>query len=114
MAHESRLFVVQKGSSNSFRQKIAMFDLCSVPDCYNKFRTYPATKLDVYLENGDFKTTEDKYGDPIREIPIHDAIKIIADAAAVDDYRRYAPCLALLNSFDEKQWGELVVLHYGY
>ena len=114
MAHESRLFVVKGNDSSWYGEKVAMFDLCSVPSCYDKFRTYPATKLEVYLENGDFRTTEDKYGEPIREIPLKDAIEIIENASAYDNYRRFGPCLALLKSFDEMQWGELVVLHYGY
>lgn len=46
--------------------------------------------------------------------PIEDAIKIIEEASENDDYRRYAPCLALLKSFDKSQWKNLVVLHYGY
>lgn len=113
MSYESRLYIVDKMPTN-YAQKIAMFDLCCVPPCSNKFREYPATELNVYIDNGDVPTTEDKYGEPIKEIPINDAIRIIEDAYMLDNYRRYAPCLALLKSLRDAFSSELVVLHYGY
>lgn len=113
MSYESRLYIVDKLPTN-YAQKIAMFDLCCVPPCAHKFGEYPATELNVYIDNEDVPTTEDKYGDPIREIPINDAIRIIEDAYMLDNYRRYAPCLALLKSLRDAFSSELVVLHYRY
>jgi hypothetical protein len=98
----------------NYAEKIAMFDLCCVPSCASRFKEYPATELDVYIDNGDVPTKEDKYGGPIREIPINDAIRIIEEAYMLDNYRRYAPCLALLKSLRDAFSNELVVLHYGY
>ena len=31
-----------------------------------------------------------------------------------DDYRRLAPCLAMLKGFDPQQWDDLRAIHYGY
>ena len=115
MAHESRLFIYHKSNQDDeYGLKVAMFDLCRVPHCYEKFKEYPETSLHVYLDCGDIRTTEDRYGEPIREIPLKDAIEIIESDVVDKDYRRYAPCLALMKAFDDRWEGELVVLHYGY
>jgi hypothetical protein len=45
---------------------------------------------------------------------LREAINILEESASRDDYRRYAPCIALLNGFDESKWRNLAVLHYGY
>lgn len=122
MGYESRLYVVEKGCINGIEDNtkdkrwaelVATFDLCKDYNLTDQFRKYPAT--DCYFYEGENAVVEDKYGDPLKEIPIADAIKIIKEESEKSEYRRLKPCLALLEGFDISQWGkDLVVLHFGY
>ena len=118
MGYESRLYVVNKTNgdigSRCWAEVIAMINLCKVYDVSDKMRKYPETDCFIYADDGNTEIVEDRYDDVMKEIPIDDAIKIIEEASMNDNYRRYAPCLALLKSFDKSQWENLVVLHYGY
>lgn len=119
MGYESKLYVVNKHEkfSSEYRcwgEVIAMFNLCKVYDVSDKMRKYPETDCYIFADDGNTEIVEDRYDDVMKEIPIDDAIKIIEEASMDDNYRRYAPCLALLKSFDKSQWENLVVLHYGY
>ena len=68
-----------------------------------------------FYEDNNTIIVEDKYGDPLKEIPIADAIKMIKEESEKSEYRRLKPCLALLEGFDMSQWDDdLVVLHFGY
>lgn len=119
MGYESRLYVVNKHEkfSSEYRcwgEVIAMFNLCKAYGVSDKMRKYPETDCYIFADDGNTEIVEDKYDDVMKEIPIDDAIKIIEEVSMNDNYRRYAPCLALLKSFDKSQWENLVVLHYGY
>lgn len=115
MGYESKLYVVNKYDRNWCDEKwgevIASFDLCCVPI---NFAQYPATDCYIIADDGN-RVTEDKYGSPLREIPVQDMIDMIEKEIKVDkDYRRYQPCLNLLKGFNLNDWENLVVLHYGY
>jgi hypothetical protein len=121
MGYESRLYVVEKSMllkdsdiGLRFAEVIARFDLSKVYAVSDIFRTYPKTDSFIYEDNGNTRIIDDCYGETLTEIPIKDAIEILENAASKDDYRRYAPIIALLRGFDLNQWGDLVVLHYGY
>lgn len=116
MIYESKLYIVDKHdwewSDKKWGEIIAMFDLHQVPissDC----RKYPAT--DCYIILNSERVIEDSYGKPLNEIPIKDMINIIENEILNEEYyRRYQPCLSLLKGFNLDDWGNLVVLHYGY
>ena len=121
MGYESRMFVVNKsdslyenkdGKSRRWAEIIAIFNMSCLGDVGRKFRNYPAT--DCYINNADDEVIADCYGDALKEIPLADAINIITEAAANENYRRFVPFLGLLNGFDPSEWSNLVVLHYGY
>lgn len=120
MGYESRLYIVKKGKSTGyntnlrFAQKIAMFDLCKVPAVSDKMRAYKRTDSFIYADDGNTEIVKDDYGEALKEVPLADAIKILEDAAAKDDYWRYKPCIALLKSMQEYGQGDIVVLHYGH
>lgn len=126
MGYESKLYIVEKSPSCAIVRKdfpdpmywgevIAVFDLCKLPDSVSrKLRNYPNTNCYIYADDGNTRITEDCYGDPLAEIPVPDAIQILKEGASHDNYRRYAPCIQLLEGFDLKQWRGLVVLHYGH
>ena len=117
MGYESKLYVVDKHdwkfANKKWGEVIAMFDLCSVPRL--NFSSYPATDCYIIADDGNTEITEDRYGDPLKEVPIQDAINMIEKAIETEDYyRRYKPCLDMLKGFNPDNWGNLVVLHYGH
>ena len=122
MAYESRILVVNKFDSKGFDkevkdffacEEITRFNLCRIDnDILLKVIAFPPT--DCYIWEDGKPTAKDRYGDPIREIPLKEAVKIFTYASAVHDYRRYEPCASLLRGFNTSEWGDLVVLYYGY
>lgn len=126
MGYESRLYVVKKGlfekgieingsiKRMTYAEKIAEFNLCKVYAVSDKMRRYNYTDCYFFSDDGQTEVVLDCYGEQLKEIPIDDAIRILEDASAVDDYRRYKPCINMLKAFDPVEWGTLVVLHYGY
>ena len=127
MGYESRLYIVEKSDYYSkvdvgfkkvkrmcFGAVVAMIELCKVPEIHEAIKSYPDT--DTYIYEGEERVIDDKYGEPLKEIPIKDMIEIVKKAAenVNGKYRRWKPCLALLKGFSAKQWRDLVVLHYGH
>lgn len=122
MGYESKLYVVEKASKfpneeMRYCQVIVMLDLCKFYPISSVRHHYPTTECYFYADDGDTKVLEDRYGDPLREMPIEDVIRILEDALNNgDNYRRIYPALAGLKALEQQkhQWRELVVLHYGY
>ena len=125
MGYESKLFVIEKSELRGSQKRedmkcaqiVAMFDLCKVYAI--NFSKYPPTEHYIFAENGDEETLKDKYGDPLRELTLSEAVAEIEQAMEKEpSYRRWKPCLAMLKEFrdtNEAQWdNELAVLHYGY
>ena len=120
MGYESSLYVVEKSShvgldedGKRYGQIIAMIDMCKLGDDFVRvLNEYPATDCYVYIDGE--RTVEDKYGDPLVEMPLADMIDILDELSQETDYRRFAPAIGLLGGFNLDEWGELVVLHYGY
>lgn len=122
MGYESRFYIVDKTDIKSqdgkryWAQIIAMFDLCKVYAVSSPIRDkYPATDAYIYADDGNTEIIKDKYGDPLIEIPIDDMIQLMEKVITSEDYyRKYNPFLQLLKGFNKPDWGDLVVLHYGY
>ena len=123
MGYESRLYVVEKHknfypSDNNmvWGEVVAVFDLCKCYPVSDELCKYPNTNAYIYADDGNTEILEDKYGEKLKEIPVKDTIKIIKKAMKNDNYsyRRYKPCLKLLEGFNLDEWNDLVVLHYGY
>lgn len=120
MGYESRFYIVKKSdfsfnkdTNKRWAELIASFNMCKCYDLYERIKHYP--KTDCYFFNGNKEVTEDKYGDPLIEIPINDMIEIVTKVMKDDSYRRYNPFLSLLKGFNLNEWNSnLVVLHYGY
>ena len=126
MGYESRIFVVEKSedfidseTNMKHASLIAMYNMSGIDYKLWDFINNNSVITDCSFWNGfDTTITKDKYGKPLREIPLHKMVKGLEEVVAEEDYRRYPPLLALLKSFDERNmsdWcGDLVVLHYGY
>lgn len=122
MGYESKLFIVNKpnyfhreieGKEMFFAEEIARYELFVCYPISEKMRKYPETDCYIYADDGNTEIVYDLYDNRLTEVPIDDAIKIVEEAMAYDDYRRLPPLLALLKSFNKEDWNKLVVLHYG-
>lgn len=119
MGYESKLFIVEKCGLDvekgmRYGVLVAMLDLCGCPAVSDRMRRYEKTDTFFYTTGAEEPVVEDLYGEPLKEIPLADAIKIVREAAENDEYRRFKPCLSLLEGFEPEKWKELVVLHYGH
>lgn len=119
MGYESRLYVVDKTDlpgyeypDHKYAQVVAMFDLGKAELHNSMFRP---TDCYIYASDGNTEIVADDYGDPLKELPIPEVIKLLEERKVkYPGYRRWQPCISLLKSFDGRQWKNLVVLHYGY
>ena len=125
MGYESKLYIVNKLPEHvairyngmQYSELIAMVDICKYHKWSNKAINYPRTNCYFYAEDGNTIIIEDQYGEPLKEVPLDDALDILDEAFySGDSYRRLGPALALLQSLkdNENKWDEIVVLHYGY
>lgn len=119
MGYESRIYVCEKSDYISededrvWAECLGSFNLCKISGrLLRRIEAFPETKL-YFIDNGQEIRT-DRYGDVPNEVPLADMIDILEKEIAVDDYRRYAPCLGLLKGFEPAKWNNLVCLHYGY
>ena len=121
MGYESRFYIVNKGYADckdddgySWAEKIAMFNMSCVGNhLISNIKKYP--KTNVYIYEGEERLIEDRYGDPLIEIPVNDMIDLLEESIDKEEhYRRNMPFLRLLRGFDLSEWRDLVVLHYGY
>ena len=119
MGYESKLYVVEKSTLPSedgltYAAVVAMVDMCKL-GCSGELpqliRKSDPTKYYIYGTKDD-KLTEDSYGDPLKEMTLEATIAALE--ADNDGYRRILPALALLKSFNPKDWRDLAVLHFGY
>ena len=119
MGYEHRIYIVEKSvfvsneTGKQFARVIAMFNFCKYPGMRNVFKN--KTNCFIYADDEDTQILEDRYGDELTEAPLSDVIDFLENEIMMGaDYRRIAPLLGLLKSFDESQWDNLVCLHYGY
>ena len=121
MGYESRLFVVSKSDTPYddwyvWGQLIATLNLSRISDkMLSHICEHPVTNCCFY-DGFSEMVLKDKYGKPLREVPVGKMIEYLEEAIKEDDYRRYPPALAILKAFDSDpvKWKDLVVLHYGY
>lgn len=125
MGYESKVYIVNVFSHNDvlldgtirkgYGEIVAMVDMCKMG--YNNGWKELFTKpidYEIYAENGDESTGEDKYGDSIKSGDLTKIIAWLEYQIKIDDYRRLKPLLAILKAFDPDEWKDLQILHYGY
>ncbi len=120
MGYEVKYHIIEKKTElkgihgKYYSQDIAVFDLCKADNVTYKTKKYPITNSYIYDTDGNTELIYDEYGDELHEIPLLDMIQIIEDAMKDDEYRRFKPFLNLLKSFNNSDWHNVVILHYGY
>lgn len=120
MSYESRIFVVNRTEVNNvtsvyvWGEKIADIKMGSMENGFSELFT---NKIDyeLYVDNADEPTRTDKYGAVMTYTDRNTVIDYLEEQIANgDNYRRLTVLLGLLKGFDEAQWDELQVVHYGY
>lgn len=125
MGYESTLLVVEPLRSlhhdgHTYASIVATIDLCKMPHVFHRRLRERWVKSDLCICMDGSDVSEDMYGDPLLAADLDTAITDLrlADAQIfVEDgerYRRLPPAIALLEGFDQSQWDELLVLHYGH
>lgn len=129
MAYESRIMIVnahrEKNPENKDFGKVYYAEIVANIrlGCmgYNNGWRELFTKeidFDLYAENSNETTREDKYGEVMKEGDIENIVAWLENVAPVfwgnNPYRRVKPLLGLLKGFDPARWEELHVVHYGY
>lgn len=125
MGYDSKLFIAEKGSWHTPGEKdyasfIASYDLAVFPSISSFMRNSPKADCYVYMDDGNTRILEDKYGDELTQASVPDVIKVLEEAKNGKDgnYRRIDPILSMLKTLqkqkEEGYWRELVVLHFGH
>lgn len=122
MGYESRIYIVEKSlvmddNHKRWGRVLARFDLGKVYALSDKLRDAPATDCYIYSDDGDTRYDEDRYGKPLTEVSITDAIEALETALARgEDSREIPPLIAALKVFNyhRERFRELAVLHFGY
>ncbi len=122
MGYESRIIVMNRSELTRpnggnwvytenwvYAEKIAEMNMCCMGSDFKKLFEKP---IDYTIYVNDEKTDEDCYGEHIKYATIDRIVEWLENYN--EDYRRIAPLLGLLKGFDESEWDELQVLHYGY
>ena len=121
MGYESKLIIINRethklsnGKEFTFVDKIAEFNLSCVPwENKDELFNVPVT-FKFPVEGEDHYVKEDKYGKICCMAKPSEVIAELRKMAKGEYYRRYYPVIALLLAFDEKDWFDLRVIHYGY
>jgi hypothetical protein len=120
MSYESRIFVVNRTEIDRgtnvyvWGEKIADIKMSSMENGFSELFTNEID-YELYVDNSDEPTQTDKYGAVMTYTDLNTVIDYLEEEIANgDNYRRLTVLLGLLRGFDETQWNELQVVHYGY
>lgn len=121
MGYESRIFIVNRNvikfkdeSINVYAEKIADIKMACMgngfKDIFDKMIDY-----ELYIDSTNEATQTDMYD----EIMTYTDCKTVIDylenlIASGENYRRLTVLLGLLKGFNEEQWDDIQVVHYGY
>ena len=125
MGYESKIFVIEKSSYADIKEKlhfapcIAMFDLgkMNYAGAFHKlFTSETARNTMYYIYEGNEGLIKDCYDHELTEATLPETIEALEKDLSVDYYRRISPVVTALKAYNDNQkdWGELAVLHYGY
>ena len=122
MGYESRIFIIDrnerttpKGDKWVYGEKIAMVDMCKMgyDSGFHELFTEPID-YKIFID-GETETDTDCYGEHLKSATVQTVIEWLEKEISVADYyRRMRPLLGLLEGFNESDWSELQVVHYGY
>lgn len=70
--------------------------------------------VNVEIYEGNFRTEEDLYGDPLPAIPLLQVLSAIDNELRDDAYRRFSLAKSMLDSMKSEQWEDVYVVPFGY
>ena len=122
MGYDTKIVIVEKTSGidgtdgRNFAEKIAEFNLCKMNYKGPYMKILPmmrATNCYYFMDDGNTKVIEDKYGDFIREINLAPLIKILKKED--HSYRHIPAIIGMLESIalHMKNYN-LIALHFGH
>lgn len=126
MAYESRLFVVNRKKYTLwspllrkdiywvYGEKIADIKMRAMRN--EEFYALFDKEIDykLFIDNNEIDTDKDEYGEHLKYAKISAVVAWLEEELTRSNYRRLQPLLGLLRGFDEREWDELQVVHYGY
>ena len=117
----------EDGMGRKWFSPIATYDLCKVSLNCSQIKDSPGHKLLVrndtiqiqpiyyYGDDGNTPIEEDRYGESLVAFDPEILLKELKEKAAVSDYRRYPPLIAMLESLLQQSWSEgLTVVLFGH
>lgn len=137
MGYESKLVIAKVSKVTKVETGETLFAFGEIIAEINMSKMYSdfpniftnAVDYDVFIDNEDEPTTEDKYGDKLKAADVQTVINYIERKIAEgEEYRRLKPCLAFLKALNTEEWKQdiesgkskdrsttkLQVVHYGY
>ena len=118
MGYESRLYIVEVWDvptmGKPYGEVIASINMCKMPSDFSKLFINPI-EYNCYLNSDEEYTKTDRYGDPIKDTDISTVINWLNNYIIKGKhYRRILPLYGLLSGFDETEWDNLRIVHFGY
>lgn len=120
MSYESQIWIVKPHRGDipgdcglDFAEKIAMFRLGYVDGMYEFMRHYPESSCFIFGDDGNTEIVQDKYGEPLREIPIRELVFELDRCNAENNRCDISAAIAALIHYSDSP-AKLVALHYGY
>lgn len=120
MAYESQIYIVKPhrgvvpgDCGLNFAEIVSIFRLGYVDGIYEFVRHYPESSFYIYEDDGDTEIAQDRYGEPLREIPIRE---LIFELNRLNDNSKRCDISAVVSALIHYSYSpcKLVALHYGY
>lgn len=118
MGYESRIIIVERhGGEQTIFGEIISEVWMSKMGYNNGWRELFKNPIDykLYIDDCEDGTDKDLYGKHLTYTDIKSVVNWLEkEIQKGNDYRRLPVLLSLLKGFDESQWVNLQVVHYGY
>lgn len=114
MGYESQLFIADR-YDNGYMNVIASFDLCKMGYGigFHELFKEPVGR-DIWMPGIGDEIEEDMYGAELKHTDINTVIEWLETYGVNIKYRRITPLLNLLKGFEQSEWEDLRVIHYGH
>ena len=118
MGYESKIIIVDRHDNGHFvfAEKLAEINMSKM-GYGNGWREMFVNPVDykLFINSCDEDTDEDCYGEHLKSTNVQTVIAWLeSEIHKGNKYRRLPILLSLLKGFDESQWEQLQVVHYGY
>lgn len=114
MGYESQLFIADR-YDNGYMNVIASFNLCKMGYGigFHELFKEPVGR-DIWMPGIGDEIEEDMYGAELKHTDINTVIEWLETYGVNIKYRRITPLLNLLKGFEQSEWEDLRVIHYGH